>query len=192
MLGFSSVASAGWFGPSNYDECILEGVKDAKTTAAASLVAQACRNKFPPKQQQAPISTPTPTPNYDYLRVDFYDDKTGKRENWNLKIKVVSTQSKKTYTYGTRKEVRAMNSYSIPVQAIKIGVINPQDSSSSCPDNFSGYSQVVSCRGYAGAREAGNFECDDFSGSYCITGFLTSLVDTDKTIKQLRSELNGN
>ncbi|MGE4441914.1 MAG: hypothetical protein AB7D27_10565 [Desulfomicrobium sp.] len=38
---------AGWFGPSNYDECILDNMKNVDSDAAARLVAQACRKKFP-------------------------------------------------------------------------------------------------------------------------------------------------
>lgn len=38
---------AGWFGPSNYDECILDGMKGVNSDVAAKLVAQACRKKFP-------------------------------------------------------------------------------------------------------------------------------------------------
>lgn len=44
----SGLAQAGLFGPSNYDDCVLEGVKNAKTDAAVSAVISACTNKFPP------------------------------------------------------------------------------------------------------------------------------------------------
>lgn len=40
---------AGWFGPSNYEECILEKMKDAKSSVAAAAIADACRKKFPLK-----------------------------------------------------------------------------------------------------------------------------------------------
>jgi hypothetical protein len=40
-------ANAGLFGPSNYDDCILDGVKQAKTDLAVQAVYQSCRNKFP-------------------------------------------------------------------------------------------------------------------------------------------------
>lgn len=39
---------AGWFGPSNYEECILEKMKDAKSNYAAAAIAGACSKKFPP------------------------------------------------------------------------------------------------------------------------------------------------
>jgi hypothetical protein len=47
---FSICASnsfAGIFPASNYDDCILDGVKSAKTDLAVRAVYQACRSKFP-------------------------------------------------------------------------------------------------------------------------------------------------
>jgi len=40
-------AYAGIFSASNYDDCILDGVKSAKTDLAVRAVYQACRSKFP-------------------------------------------------------------------------------------------------------------------------------------------------
>jgi hypothetical protein len=40
-------AYAGIFPASNYDDCILDGIKSAKTDLAVRAVYQACRNKFP-------------------------------------------------------------------------------------------------------------------------------------------------
>ena len=51
------VASAGWFGPSNYDECILENMTGAAQREAAIMIRMACERKFPgpaPKAQPAP------------------------------------------------------------------------------------------------------------------------------------------
>ncbi len=42
---------AGWFGPSNYEECILENMKEAKSDGAAYAIALACRNEFPPEKR---------------------------------------------------------------------------------------------------------------------------------------------
>ena len=42
----STTASAGWFGPSNYDECILESMKGVTSNVAARLVESSCREKF--------------------------------------------------------------------------------------------------------------------------------------------------
>lgn len=46
-MALSGQATAGLFGPSTYDDCILDGVKEAKTELAVKAVYQSCRNKFP-------------------------------------------------------------------------------------------------------------------------------------------------
>jgi len=52
VLGFvmvlvSESTLAGWFGPSNYDECLLDNMKGVASNTAAVAIAQACRSKFP-------------------------------------------------------------------------------------------------------------------------------------------------
>lgn len=56
VLLIASSASAGWFGPSTYEECVLENLKDVKTDIAARLVPSACRDKFPLKKVVLPSS----------------------------------------------------------------------------------------------------------------------------------------
>lgn len=47
---FSSVTYAGWLGgPSDYDECILEGMKGVTSDVAAQIIRQSCQKKFPRK-----------------------------------------------------------------------------------------------------------------------------------------------
>jgi len=43
---FASGASAGWFGPSTYDECILENMKGVADRAAAGAIMGVCERKF--------------------------------------------------------------------------------------------------------------------------------------------------
>jgi len=38
---------AGWLGPSNYDECILQNMKGVTSERAATAIVGACRRKFP-------------------------------------------------------------------------------------------------------------------------------------------------
>ena len=49
FIGFagSSYAQFGLFGPSDYDECIIEGMQGIQSVLAASYVAISCREKFP-------------------------------------------------------------------------------------------------------------------------------------------------
>jgi len=54
MLFPSVRALAGIFGPSNFDECVLQSMKGVTSDAAARIIARACRNKFPenPKENK--------------------------------------------------------------------------------------------------------------------------------------------
>ncbi len=52
VILLSTESSAGWFGPSNYAECILESMKGVTSDRAATLVARSCREKFPDKPQK--------------------------------------------------------------------------------------------------------------------------------------------
>jgi hypothetical protein len=55
-----SYGFAGWFGPSTYEECVLENIKDVKGERAATLLAQVCRKKFPEKISSQVIRPPGP------------------------------------------------------------------------------------------------------------------------------------
>ena len=46
-ISFPAVAVAGWFGPDDYDECILKHMKGVNGRRAAGVVHRSCRNKFP-------------------------------------------------------------------------------------------------------------------------------------------------
>ena len=47
FLVICPITQAGWFGESNYDDCILENIQGAQNPEAVTAVKQACRNKFP-------------------------------------------------------------------------------------------------------------------------------------------------
>lgn len=56
VLVAPSSVLAGWFGPSNYDECILESMKGVTSDKAAILIARSCRKKFPNEPETKPES----------------------------------------------------------------------------------------------------------------------------------------
>ena len=47
-----ALVSAGWVGPSDYDECILDSMKGVTSDKAALLIVRSCRAKFPSSNQQ--------------------------------------------------------------------------------------------------------------------------------------------
>jgi len=56
-----SHVNAGWFGPSNYEDCILEGIPTARTDLAVKMVMDACMDKFPSEVSKARKETPRQT-----------------------------------------------------------------------------------------------------------------------------------
>ncbi|MBM9515049.1 hypothetical protein [Desulfogranum marinum] len=49
ILFLAPYVHAGWFGPKNYEECILKNMKGASSNAAAYNIRAACYKKFPVK-----------------------------------------------------------------------------------------------------------------------------------------------
>jgi len=47
VLVCPAAAHAGWFGPSNYQDCILENMKGVTDRTAAIAIEYACATKFP-------------------------------------------------------------------------------------------------------------------------------------------------
>ena len=45
-------AHAGLFGPSNYNECVIDGLKDITNDKAIALLKQTCADEFPTKEQK--------------------------------------------------------------------------------------------------------------------------------------------
>ena len=43
----SSPVAAGFFGPSNFDECVMDGANNAKTALATAHVRETCSRSFP-------------------------------------------------------------------------------------------------------------------------------------------------
>jgi hypothetical protein len=61
LLGSSGVSSAGLFGPSNYDECVLDRMQGVKSDLAAKVIIGACYSKFPSTKEYTP---PAKKPEY--------------------------------------------------------------------------------------------------------------------------------
>lgn len=51
---FPLTSQSGWFGASDYDECILESMKGVTSNLAAKLIRKSCKDKFPPKAKKKP------------------------------------------------------------------------------------------------------------------------------------------
>lgn len=54
LLGLFAIspAKADWFGPDNFDDCILESMKGINSNSAANIIYRSCKNKFPVKKDE--------------------------------------------------------------------------------------------------------------------------------------------
>jgi hypothetical protein len=64
LLGSVGVSSAGLFGPSNYDECVLDRMQGVQSDLAARVIIAACSSKFSHKEKRSPSPPKEKKPEY--------------------------------------------------------------------------------------------------------------------------------
>lgn len=143
-----SACFAGIFGPRTYEDCILEGVKGAKTDDAVTAIYFACEKKYPSKEKLNP----------DELVV-CGENKFGKNERTAIseippseKFGSVSIVSSKWDGKGNLV-VKIQNNYPFALQSARIS--GSLGSSKNDPIAYE-------CSGYAGPKVVGAFICNGF------------------------------
>ena len=110
-------AMGGWFGPSNYDECILEHMKGVTSDKAVLEIRKACRAKFPKKPIKKPKLRDVPKKvlkditgnawfedkahtNVPYM-YNFYAELNNNNAKWTIsEVKIrIFDKATKTYEY---------------------------------------------------------------------------------------------
>lgn len=188
--------SAGLFGPSNFDECVLDGVKDAKTETAARLVAQACRNKFP--LPTTPAYNEPVTNNYGFSGLSAYRPAV---YDFVSKIEIVRSKVAhhgQDYGYGIKDnwfryyiDVTVTNRNTFPITGIIIGINKRK--SKTCSWDSNDYAEFYDCPGLAGVQQTASFECNVKDANkrqvnYCLVGFYVN--GTESSIKQFMKNNN--
>ncbi len=156
VLLCSANSFAGLFGPSNFEECILDQMKNIKSDAAANAVTYACRKKFP--------ATPEPKTSetrYGYPRLDIWDSTYAASVFNNLSI-IKGTNG--TYSF----ELTLTNKSKINLTGVYIGV--PTTTDGKCPRDQSQYREIYLCEGNVNSSTTGKVFCTKFQGNYCIVG----------------------
>jgi hypothetical protein len=167
-----SSANAGIFGPSNFEECILDQMKGIKSDAAANAVTYACRAKFPAKE--TPKSEQT---RYGYPRLDIWDKPYNAAIFNNLNI-IKSVNG--TYSF----ELTVTNQSKLNLTGLFIGI--PNKPNGKCETEQSFYREIYSCEGNLNASTTSTLNCSKFQGKYCIVGIKgTYQSDLDKFFKEL-------
>lgn len=167
---------AGLFGPSNYEECVLENMKGIQSNTAAGAVMQACRKKFPvapaPTSESASI----------YLFSMLNKSSTPELVAAITKLSITKTQVDhygKDYGYGVKdswfeyyQKVYITNRNDFPVSAISIGLVK---AGKKCTADTNDYTEFYDCTGTVSSMGSGSFNCpipnvEKRNISYCITG----------------------
>lgn len=182
IIIFTFVNAYAWnpFGPNNYEDCVLDGIKNAKSDQAANAVMFACRKKFPDKSQPAPVVT------YDPPGVRLFSGLGMSRPNLNTLInnlnvtaaQVVQTGTNsygiKSYDYGHYFSIEITNRNEFQINNIEIGLTSLKNGT--CTWDDKSYSEIHGCYGQANARSSGVFRCDiprieNRKVRFCVTGF---------------------
>ncbi len=172
-LFYAAYANAGLFGPSNFEECVLDQMKGVKSDAAANAITFACRSKFPAKQD-----TKAEQKRYGYPRIDIWNKPYNASIFNNLTIiKGIDGN----YSF----QLTVTNQTKLDLTGLYIGI--PKSSASGkCERDESSYREIYQCEGNLPASTTSTLNCSKFQGSYCIVGIAgTYQADLDKYFRDL-------
>ena len=175
VFGFGLVANTcfAWslFGPSNYEDCVLEGVKTAKNELALGSVYAMCGSKFPNKKASSEVySTPTPTDKRMAARekcgLTIEDDVRGNKwfsaEKYS-KVAEILNNIRSFSIYSNYDSVSFQNGSRANIKMLVLGVLPKGVKTCSWDSNH--YEAVLACgdpyenRG-VGAGVFGRLSCD--------------------------------
>lgn len=190
-----SISANAWspFGPKNYEDCVLDGIKNAKSDQAANAVMFACRKKFPDKTT-APIVT------YDPPGIRLFSALGANRPTLNQlitniqinQIQVVQTGTNtygvKSYDYGHHLSLEITNRNDFPISNVEIGV---SAKTGKCSWDDKDYSEIYTCTGNANSRGSSVFRCEipriNSRKVYtCLTGFGIYATEADTSAFKLK------
>lgn len=168
---YSPISNA-WslFGPKNFEDCVLDGMKGVTSDYAAAAVYKSCRTKFP---NQKPIEAPkrSGTP-----RMDVWDSGNGSSLVWNVHLGAWKGQW-----------LTVTNRNNFELSGVFVGI--PKVSGSACYPNKDDYKEIYLCRGSVGANLTGSVDCSTLPTNvkFCVTGLLgpAYVSDLDKWFKDV-------
>jgi hypothetical protein len=109
IVGVSNNSYAGLFGPSSFEECVLDNIKGVKGDVAAAAVNRACRAKFPAQTVQ-----------YEQKYLYSFNGLKANTNGLASAINNLDIQSIKTESYNFTLNVTNRNQF--PIEQILVGV----------------------------------------------------------------------
>lgn len=187
MLALSGIANARLFGPSNYEDCVLEGVKSAKTNQAVNAIVAMCSSKFdssngkPQEKKMVTCGKKKMDPNERAnIQIDMTDLSA---TNHTIKIQRVAWES--PYQYMKANEFVAYVQSSFPVSYSQINLNAFKDKSTT---QIHG---TYSCRGSGSPNVVSRFVCRNVEEKstywWRVQSILTDNVNVYEFMKQMGS-----
>jgi hypothetical protein len=180
-------AYGGIFGPSNYEECILDNMKGVQSDMAARGVMQACRIKFPLPPSPEPAAQEY-SKIYSFSGLDINSSGMTKFNN-NIPVnKVQIDHDGQDYGYGVKSydfkyyvSLHVTNRNNFPIRNISVGVIK---SGNSCSWDSKNYSEFYDCYGSSSAMNSSVYKCyvpnaERTNRKYCVIGFSVNAYPSD-------------
>ncbi|MBU3547467.1 hypothetical protein [Polynucleobacter sp. MWH-Jannik1A5] len=185
---------AGLFGPSNYDECILDGVKKANNKAAVHAVYDVCERKFP-----SPEDKKTERERKALIKkcrisekVDSTISYIGLQNTPEVWSAIENIKNIKLVADGYTPVVKFQNNNQSGISGLMLGM---GVKGKSCPTNYAEYDATFYCGGsWEGAGVSPNSygsvpcpeEVKNFSRkSFCIIGLRPLVSDGSGMAKAL-------
>jgi hypothetical protein len=164
------------FGPSTYEDCILQGTHGVSSDAGVELIRSACVAKF--KKSRLAILPMAVTSQQDdaaLLKKCKVSDSADSRSVFSIfkrpSLLVAANKLKRrsvSHDY-YQSELSFQNGNGFAISAVAIGFTKQN----SCPVKADSYDAVFVCGGYVGAGTYGSLQCppkiSEFKGSYCVT-----------------------
>jgi len=158
---------AGLFGPSNFQDCILEGMKGVTSDTAAGMIARVCRQKFPDKQS-APSQETKPFEYPERFRFYRFDKDIGGAVITpvsKISMNRVSTETHgtdygsgvKSYDFGYHLTIEVTNRNNFSIDGYYVGV---PKKGNNCGLAEADYAETYECSGSAAEGMSGKFRCD--------------------------------
>ena len=185
LLPIASNAYAGIFGPSNYDECILENMKGTQTEQATMLVANSCASKF--KKNESLTSKEYKTCDGNKYSVSDKASVQFPVPNEFGTLKLIRYGWEERYA-GSPKDIYKVyiqHSYPFHVAAIYFGGYNSQNSKESDIKYY--------CTGDAATKAVGVFVCQNVIESskfYKVEEVVTPEVNLIELHKKIGKKCN--
>jgi len=170
-----SLSFAGWFGPSNFDDCVLDGIKSAKSDEAAKYVYVACGKKFPEKPQSR-VSYETKSG----WSIEPWSSRLNERDKnaiWTSfgKIDHRDMSVKTEYVGEKYTELTITNRNSFGIDGVKIGILNKTWKKNYCSRSVDDYSMFFDFNGIVNSMSTATLKNTDPAlvrnkSSYCVIG----------------------